>query len=207
MEIDPMEHVENQNEEEEKEAARKDKKKSQLNNFVAITVAILATFTGICKVKDDNICQAMQQTQATKIDSWNFYQARNIREEIANATVAQLQLQEAAAPPALKAGYEKQIALYGALAKKQHEEKEKVKQEAENADVEYARYNIHDDQFDLSDALVAISISLLALTALTQKQWLFWVSMAPTMFGILMGLAGLLGWGLHPGTLTSWLGT
>ncbi len=30
----------------------------------AITVAILATFMGICKVNDDNIVQAMRQAQA-----------------------------------------------------------------------------------------------------------------------------------------------
>ena len=45
----------------------------------------LATFLGVCKVKDDNIVQAMQQAQADRLDHWNFYQARNIREEVAAA--------------------------------------------------------------------------------------------------------------------------
>jgi hypothetical protein len=49
-----------------------------LNSRVAIMVALLATFMGICKVKDDNLVQAMQQAQANKIDNWSFYQARNI---------------------------------------------------------------------------------------------------------------------------------
>ena len=31
----------------------------RLNAAVAVTVAVLATFMGICKVKDDNIVQAM----------------------------------------------------------------------------------------------------------------------------------------------------
>jgi len=39
---------------------------------VAVTVALLATFLGICKVKDDNIVQAMQQAQADRIDHWAF---------------------------------------------------------------------------------------------------------------------------------------
>ncbi len=65
---------------------------SRLNTWVAITVALLATFMGICKVKDDNIVQAMQQAQADKIDHWSFYQARNIRQEIAQATLSQLTL-------------------------------------------------------------------------------------------------------------------
>jgi hypothetical protein len=45
-------------------------------------------------------------------------------------------------------------------------------------------------------------ISLLAMTALTQKRWLFYLALAPTAFGVAMGLAGLLGWGLHPDALT-----
>ena len=39
-----------------------------LNSAVALTVALLATFMGICKVKDDNIVQSMQQAQANKLD-------------------------------------------------------------------------------------------------------------------------------------------
>jgi hypothetical protein len=41
-----------------------DRKVALLNTCVAITVALLATFMGVCKVKDDNIVQAMQQAQA-----------------------------------------------------------------------------------------------------------------------------------------------
>ena len=56
---------------------------ARLNAAVAITVALLATFMGICKVKDDNIVQAMQQAQADKLDHWAYYQARNLRQEVA----------------------------------------------------------------------------------------------------------------------------
>jgi hypothetical protein len=87
MDIDPLEVVENAQE------ASPKRKLYWLNPAVAITVALLATFMGICKVKDDNIVQAMQQAQADKLDHWQFYQARNIREEVAKSTLAQLQLQ------------------------------------------------------------------------------------------------------------------
>ncbi len=48
----------------------------RLNAMVAVTVAVLATFLGICNVKDGNIVQGMQAAQADKIDSWGYYQAR-----------------------------------------------------------------------------------------------------------------------------------
>lgn len=63
-----------------------------LKTCVAITVALLATFMSVCKVKDDNIVQAMQQAQADKRDHWNFHQARNIRQDLAEATAMQLRL-------------------------------------------------------------------------------------------------------------------
>src|ERR1700745_1779372 len=68
-------------------------KATWINPAVAVSVALLATFMGICKVKDDNIVQAMQQAQADKIDHWGYYQARNIREEVARSTLVQLRLQ------------------------------------------------------------------------------------------------------------------
>src|SRR6266576_1749995 len=95
-----------------------DRTPAHLGTWVAITVALLATFLGVCKVKDDNLVQAMQQAQADKIDHWSFYQARNIREEIANATLVQLRL-TAASPGVKKAALDSAIAKYEALAKDQ----------------------------------------------------------------------------------------
>ena len=46
--------------------------RGRLNTLVAITVALLATFMGVCKVKDDNLVQAMQQAQADLIDHWRY---------------------------------------------------------------------------------------------------------------------------------------
>src|ERR1700751_5560316 len=111
----------------------KTERPSRLNAAVAVTIALLATFTGICKIKDDNICQAMQQAQADKIDHWSYYQARNLRQEIAEAQATQLRLQQPAAPAAAQAGYAQAIAKYDALAKEQAQKKQEVMAQA-NAD-------------------------------------------------------------------------
>src|SRR6476619_778691 len=78
---------------------------ARLGARVAITVALVATFLGICKIKDDNIVQAMQQAQADRLDHWNFYQARNIRQDVAAAAIVQLQLAAAGAPAAQQESY------------------------------------------------------------------------------------------------------
>jgi hypothetical protein len=195
MEIDPLETIEQAD-----ESRTNDRNIMRLNTIVAITVAILATFMGICKVKDDNIVQSMQQVQANKLDHWAYYQARNIREDIARATLVQLRL-SAAGSPADQARYQTAIETYEKMAVEQNKKKEDLKAAAEKDQKDYDALNFRDDQFDLSDALIAIAISLLAVTALTHQRWLYVVSLVPTGFGIFMGLAGLLEWPFHPEVL------
>ncbi|MBJ7311012.1 DUF4337 domain-containing protein [Rugamonas sp. CCM 8940] len=178
---------------------------SRLNATVAITVALLATFMGICKVKDDNICQSMQQAQANRVDHWAFYQARNVREEVAKSTVVQLRLAALDRPAAQQASYAEAIAHYEALAADQAKKKAEAKAQAEQDQKDYDAANFKDDQFDLSDTLLAIAISLLAVTALTQQRWLYLAALVPTGFGVLMGLSGLAGWAIHPNGLIALL--
>lgn len=192
MDIDPIELAHTA------EDASRSKKSAWLNPAVAVAIALLATFMGICKVKDDNIVQGMQQAQADKIDHWSYYQARNVREEIAKSTLVQLRLQAADKPPERRADYASAIAQYEALAKDQNSKKEELRLQALKDQETYDALNFRDDQFDLSDAAIAIAISMLAITSLTRLWWLFALSMLPSAAGVVMGLAGLLGWGLHP---------
>jgi LPS O-antigen subunit length determinant protein (WzzB/FepE family) len=193
MDIDPTAYVD--------EDAAAEVRKSRLNSRVAVSVALLATFVGICKVKDDNIVQAMQQAQADKVDHWSFYQARNIREEIARAELTQVRVQALTAAPAARPLLDSVARTYAELTQREHQKKADVQRQAEDDQMTYDALNVHDDQFDLSDALLAIAISLLALTSLTQKRWLFWLAMLPVVIGVVFGLAGLLGWGLHSDAL------
>lgn len=178
---------------------------ARLNTWVALTVAVLATFMAVCKVKDDNIVQAMQQAQADRVDHWGYYQARNLREELASATLTQLTLSAGSLPIDRKQAYAAEIGRFTALAKEQAGKKQEVLRQAQNDQKVYDALNIHDDQFDLSDALLAVAISLLALTSLTHKKWLYWVALLPISGGVVMGMAGLFGWALHPNALSALL--
>jgi len=200
MDIDPQQLVEPP-----ADPAAADRRSAWLNTCVAITVALLATFMGVCKVKDDNIVQAMQQAQADKLDHWNFYQARNIRQDVAEATATQLRLAQAGRPAAEAAAYDEAIARYDAKAAAEAQKKAELKAQAEQDQQAYDRLNYRDDQFDLSDAALAIAIALLAVAALTKFWWMYWLAWVPIGFGVLMGLSGLLGWALHPDRLTSLL--
>ncbi len=198
MDIDPIESV--LTDEESKTDGKS--RISRLNAAVAITVAILATFMGICKVKDDNIVQAMQQAQADKVDHWAFYQARNIREEIAKATLAELKVQlSTQTTPESRQMANGFVEQYEKLANDQAGKKEEVRKQAEQDQVTYDTLNFRDDQFDLSDTLIDIAIALLAITALTDIWLLYVAALIPACFGVAMGLSGLIGWSIHPDAL------
>lgn len=197
MDIDPQQLIESPD-----KGAVGQRREALLNTLVAITVALLATFMGVCKVKDDNIVQAMQQAQADKLDHWNFYQARNVRQDVAEATSTQLRLTKIGRPPSEAAAYDEAIARYDAKAASESQKKAELKAQAEQDQNSYDSLNYRDDQFDLSDAALAIAIALLAVAALTKIWWMYWISWVPISFGVLMGLSGLFGWALHPDTLT-----
>ena len=201
MEIDPKDVLETT----QKTGLRKRRQTRSLNVFVAVTIALISTFMGICRVKDDNIVQAMQQAQADKLDQWAFYQARNLRQETAQSTLIQLQLSRSGVIGPRSADYDRAIAHYEGLIKDQAEKKEALRLQALQSQKNYEALNFIDDQFDLADASLAIAVALLAVTALTNVWFLYWVSMVPTALGVLMGLSGLFAWGLHPDVLIRWL--
>ncbi|MBI3370055.1 MAG: DUF4337 domain-containing protein, partial [Burkholderiales bacterium] len=147
MDIDPKDIVDSAQAATEPTKAQRS---ARLNATVAVTVAVLATFMGICKVKDDNIVQAMQQAQADRIDHWAYYQARNLRQEVAEATVVQLELARPA-EGGKAAAYAQAITRYQTLAAEQAKKKDEVKAQAEQDQTTYDALNYRDDQFDLAD--------------------------------------------------------
>ncbi|MBY0429227.1 MAG: DUF4337 domain-containing protein [Alphaproteobacteria bacterium] len=173
-------------------------KPSRLNTWVAITVALLATFTGICKVKDDNIVQAMQQAQADKIDHWAWYQSLHTREDMMENELARLKLMMVTTAADKQAPLSELIERTEEKKEKIIAHKEEMKKNAEDDQKNYDALNYHDDQFDLSDAMIAIAIALLAIAALSQATWLFCLALVPSIFGVIMGLSGLIGWQIHP---------
>jgi len=76
---------------------------------------------------------------------------------------------------------------------------------AKGFEKQYDDLNFRDDQFDLSDATLSISLAMLAIAALTGKRKLLALAWFFAGFGVLMGLAGLLGLGLHPTALVKLL--
>jgi len=178
-----------------------------LNNWIAVLVAVFATFMALCNIKDGNIVQAMSQDQSKAVDQWSYYQAKGMKQNLAESVLAQLQIRRAepGLAPQTVALLDKEIAVYTASAQKYVREKEEIKRAAEAAEKDYDRLNVHDDQFDMSDALISIAVSLAAVAALAETRWLLFTAWGFGGFGLLMGVAGFAGWAIHPNALASFL--
>jgi Domain of unknown function (DUF4337) len=105
----------------------------------------------------------------------------------------------------IQAAYDQQIAQLQKTAQEQDSKKADQQTAAKEARAKYNQLNYPDDPFDLSDALLAIAISMLAVTSLVQKRWLFYVVMVPTALGVLMGCAGLFGCRIYPDSVINLL--
>jgi hypothetical protein len=176
-----------------------------LNNLIAVLVALLATFMALCNIKDGNIVQAMSQEQAKSVDQWAYYQAKGMKQNLAESVLDQLQLRKAEGAGAAAPLLDKEIATYTQQVKKYDKEKADIKRVAEGAQTEYDRLNVHDDQFDMSEATISIAIALLGVSALTRKKWLVGLAILFAGFGVVLGLAGFLGWNIHPDALAKFL--
>ncbi len=175
-------------------------KDKSLNRSVAITVVALSVFMGVCGIKDGNIVQAMQAAQSQSVDDWNEYQATKTKQHVDEASRAQIAVladPKRAAP--VLAGLDRDIAKYKAEAPR-------LAADAKAQADQYDALNVHDDQFDASDAAVSTAISIAAVAALAESAWLLWAAWGFGAFGVFMGLCGFLGWGFHPALLSGLLG-
>ena len=173
--------------------------KSKINSRVALFVAIAATFMAICNVKDGNIVQSMSQAQARGIDAWSYFQAKSTKESIAENAMELLKVQDSVKNATVIKTYEAQIARY-------EKEKGDIKKQAEGYEKEYDDINLFDDQFDMTEALLTISIAMLGITSLTQKKWLLYFSSIVALIGIILGLAAFFKISLHSDFVSRILG-
>ena len=182
--------------------------KSHLNSVVALLVAITATFMAVSKVKDDNIVQHMQELNSQIVDTWSQYQAKSTKQNLAEMVVSQIKLLQQMQQDGTSGTKSRLAAELDTYEKKYNRydgEKSDLKKAAEKLTAEHDELSNHDDQMDFSDAALSISLSLFALTALTQKRWLIYMGAFFAVVGVFWGVAGFMGLAFHPGFLFRWL--
>ena len=175
------------------------------HRIIAISVALTSTVMAITKIKDDNLVQTMVQEKTDAIDTWNEFQAKRLKHHLAlnaidqNELLSQIVGRKASQPLLTRISRLKQD------VERYEKESEVLMQTARDHERLYQELNRHDDQFDLSDACLSLSLMLLAVSALTTETWLIYTSWGLLGIGFFFGLAGFLGWNTHPDWLIRFL--
>jgi ABC-type phosphate transport system auxiliary subunit len=157
------------------EVKSEDSSDRRLNSMVAITVVIFAVFMAVANVKGDNINQAMQKAKAESVDAWAEYQAARIKLHVDENGLSMLRLMETGGQID-KALAAKQAAEYEADIKKYQERSKETRAKAERLEAEYEHLNFRDDQFDLSQAFLAMATALAAIAALVELSWVLYAA-------------------------------
>jgi Domain of unknown function (DUF4337) len=178
-------------------------KDKRLNRLVAITVVVLSVFMGLCNIKDGNIVQAMAQAQANSVDRWGEYQATRTKTHIEEAARAEIAALGGAHPSPLAAAA---VATFEASIARYDREAPSLQAQARGFADQYDALNVHDDQFDASEAAISTAISMAAVAALAESAWLLFGAWIFGGFGLFMGVCGFAGWSFHPDVLSSFLG-
>lgn len=178
-------------------------KDKRLNRAVAITVVILSVIMGVGNIKDGNIVQNMQQAKSDSVDAWSEYQATRTKARVVDATRTQIAILETL--PATAAA-SKALASADAESAKYAREAPRLKARAQALADRYDAYNVHDDQFDASEALLTTAISIAAVAALVESSWTLAGAWAFAWAGIAMSICGFAGLAFHPAILSGLLG-
>ncbi len=176
-----------------------------MGDFIGITVALLSAFMAVTKVKDDNLVQAMMQAKSDAVDTWSEYQSKKIKHHMMEMGRNEARDMSLLAPGVAIDSIQSQIKNYSEEINKYDQEEKSLLIRAKDFESRYDILNNRDDQFDISDAALSISLGVLGIAALTRKRWLLGLSWFFGGFGLIMGLAGLLGWAIHPDWLVKLL--
>ena len=185
------------------EAAKPD---DGFNNLVALTIAILATFLALSAIKASNVEQAIEQAQAERNNSWAWYQAVRVREDMATYQLAHLeQLARTNLNPVEAQHLTAAIAEQNAEIGRVRVRKDEVQARAVAAEADVAELSVFDDQYDISSAVISIALSLLAVCVLVRARWLFGFSLLPAIAGVAVGAMAMAHVPLHMNRLVAWL--
>ena len=167
--------------------------KTPLGQQVAIFTAILATVGAIVSFfGGDTQNKAMLYKneavleRAEASDQWNFYQAKSLKQNIAEMAAA------TAADPKVVEKYREEAKRYAA-------EKKDVEKDARKHDDAYKAWNLRSEQalhphhyLAISMTLLQIAIALASITVLTQKRWLLYGAAVSALGGAVLGVVAWL---------------
>lgn len=154
---------------EERRAAKEKERRESWTRYVSLMVVVLAVATGVGSLKAGGFSTKVMLFQTRASDEWAYYQAKSIKQRIA-------EMEARLATGAQAAAAEADIARY---------KKDQIDSQARAKDLEAQRdgFAKHGPDMGFGIALLQIAIALASVCLLTKRRWLWAAS----------GLLGILG--------------
>jgi hypothetical protein len=165
--------------EELQEAAESGREHSNLAP-VSLTMAILAVLVAIAALLGHRAHTEEVLLQDKATDTWNYYQAKNIRAHTADQLDELLKVIPLKDPAAAEALIKKNEAANA----KSKTERDDLYKEAKSLEAEVDMYSHRADRYDLGETLLEVGLVVCSITLLTKKRH-FWGA------GIIFGIAGI----------------
>lgn len=173
------------------------KMESRLSAYVALTVVIISVFMAMCKLKDENLVDAMIHSDMKAVDTWGEYQAERIKLHDDENDAGALKLAGGVNAQAVTA----EIARLDAKAADYQKSSGDLKKEATGYEKTYEKKEITHAEFDVVDALCAITLALAAVAALADYILLLYIAWGVGALAVILGSSALMGVDLIAGIL------
>jgi hypothetical protein len=162
---------------------------------VGLFISLLAVLLAITSTGGSNAMKTAINANIERSDSWNFYQARNIRETATKLAQDQLELMQAGLPDAARQAIGARIDAYKTAI--QHYEsdpvndgKAELKIKAEAAEARRDLAQMRGESFEIAEALLQIAIVLASTCILTASRQLLLVSAVFAACGVVLSFNG-----------------
>jgi hypothetical protein len=166
-------------------------KHEHLNMRIAVTVALISTFMAGVHIANENTVIEMHHAEVSALDTWNQYQAKRIREYLTMMSRDQMEVLGKSNGKDKSKAFVDQDKKYALDIEHYKTDEADLKGKAKKFEEEHDHHAKAHDRFDISDGSVAVCLSVLAVTALTGKDWLLWVAWAFAGVGVVTGIWGL----------------
>jgi hypothetical protein len=155
---------------------------------VSLTMSILAVLVAVAALLShrSHTEEVLLQDKAT--DTWNYYQAKNIRAHTTEQLDELLKVVQVKNPEAVEALIKKNEA----AVEKSKEERADVMKEARALEAEVALYTHRADRYDLGETLLEVGLVICSITLLTKRKTYWYAGIVAGVIGVVATTMGLL---------------
>jgi hypothetical protein len=155
---------------------------------VSLTMSILAVLVAVAALLShrSHTEEVLLQDKAT--DTWNYYQAKNIRAHTTEQIDELLKVVPLKNPEAGEALLKK----HEAALEKSKEERAEIMKEARALEAEVALFTRRADRYDLGETLLEVGLVICSITLLTKRKTYWYAGIVAGIIGVVATALGLM---------------